>query len=126
MAIINKIENVASITYNGTTIRSLPTETLLLVLPTVIKTVDKAIASIGETLNYTVVIGNIGLTAIKNLEFRDSIPRGSEYVVNSFKVNGAAVTPTIETDTLKYTIPNIAALGSATIEFQVHVIGGTV
>ncbi len=124
MAIINKIENVASITYNGNTINSLPTETLLLVLPTIFKTVDKAIADIGDFLTYTVTIANIGLTTITSLPFNDVIPEGSKYEEGTFKVNNTTVTPTFEDDTLSYTIPSISPLGTVSIEFQVQVIGG--
>lgn len=125
MAIINKLNNTASITYGGNPINSNSVETLLLLAPTIVKTVDKLIASIGDTLNYTVTITNLGLPAITNLPFTDVLPVGSTYVANSFKVNGTAATPTITSNTLTYTIPSIAALGVATVTFQVTVVGGT-
>lgn len=124
MSIINRVENIATITYDGNTIHSLPTETLLLVLPTILKTVDKAIASIGEILTYTVTITNIGLTSIANLVFSDIIPAGTDYVDGSFKLNGSTVVPTIASNTLSYTLPTIAALGIDVIRFQVEVVGG--
>ncbi len=124
MAIINKIENVASIDYNGTTINSLPAETLLLVLPTILKIVDKAVADIGDTLTYTITVGNVGLTSITNLPFSDEIPEGAEYIDGSFKVNGSTVTPTFSNDTLTYTISSVPPLGVTTIQFQVQVVGG--
>lgn len=126
MAIINRIENAASITYNGQTITSLPAETLLLVLPTILKTVDKAIANIGDTLTYTVTITNLGLTSMNNVPFSDEIPAGSEYVDGSFKLNGSTVTPTITEGVLNYTIPSIGILGTAIIQFQVTAVGGEV
>ncbi len=124
MSIINKIENTAQITYDGNTITSLPTETLLLVLPTILKTVDKPIASIGEDLNYTITVANLGLTTISDIDFSDAIPEGSTYVEGSFKVDGSPVTPTVESDTISYTIPSIGILGNKVITFQVHIVGG--
>ena len=91
MAIINKINNIASIEYGGKTISSLPVETLLLLAPTIVKLVDKPIAAIGETLTYTVTIVNIAIGSITNLPFTDAIPAGSTYVPDSFKVNNSAV-----------------------------------
>lgn len=126
MPIINKVQNIASITYNGQTINSLPAETLLLVLPTILKTVDKPIASIGETLEYTITIANIGLTTINNLDFSDEVPEGTEYVTDSFKLNGSSVTPDTAENILSYTIPTISPLGNATIQFQAEVVGGEI
>lgn len=124
MALINNIQNTASITYGGDVIESNTTSTLLLLPPTLLKTVDKLIASIGEVLTYTVVITNVAIGAITNLPFADEIPAGTEYVEDSFKLNSSAVTPTITDNTLNYTIPNIGTLGIATITFQVEIVGG--
>lgn len=126
MAIINKLDNTASITYGGNTINSNTVQTLLLIAPTIVKAVDKLVASVGDTLKYTVTITNLGLSAITNLPFTDVLPAGSTYIKDSFQVNGTAATPTVTGSTLSYTIPNIAALGVATITFQVTVVGGTV
>lgn len=41
MAVINKLENTASVVYNGSTILSDPVSTVLLLPPVVIKSVDK-------------------------------------------------------------------------------------
>lgn len=125
MAVINKLENSASITYGGNTITSNAVDTLLLLAPTILKAVDKLTASIGDTLTYTVTVTNVGLSAITNLPFTDVLPAGSTFVTDSFTVNGAQATPTLTTNTLTYTIPNIAALGSAAIQFQVKVVGGS-
>lgn len=126
MAVINRLDNIASIQYNGQTISSLPASTILLVLPTILKAVDKPTAAIGETLSYTVTITNVGLSAMTNIPFTDIIPAGATYIANTFQVNSSAVTPTITANTLTYTIPTIAALGVAVITFQVTVVGGTV
>jgi len=126
MALINNIENTANVTYDGDVISSNTTETLLLLPPTLLKSVDKLIASIGETLTYTIVITNVGLTAITDLPFADAIPTGAEYISDSFTLNSAPVTPTITDDTLHYTIPSIGILGVATVTFQTTVVGGEI
>ena len=111
MALINKLDNTVS--------------TVLLLAPTLLKAVDKLTASIGDTLTYTVTVTNVGLNALTNLPFTDTIPAGATFVAGSFTVNGAAATPTVTSNTLTYTIPNIASLGTASIQFQVKVVGGT-
>lgn len=126
MAIINTLSNTASVTYGGNTITSTPAVTALLLAPTIVKLVDKAIASIGDTLTYTVTVTNLSATALTNLPFSDAVPAGATYVASSFKVNGTAATPTVTGSTLTYTIPTIAALGTAIITFQVSVVGGSI
>lgn len=125
MAIINQLQNTATVTYGGNPINSNAVTTTLLLAPVLLKAVDKLIASIGETLTYTVTITNLGLQAIPNLPFSDILPAGSQYVAASFTVNGTAATPTITGNTLTYTIPTIPSLGVATVTFQVTVVGGT-
>lgn len=126
MAAINKLDNSSSIAYNGNRIESLPVETLLLVLPTITKTVDKRIASINDILTYTATITNVGLTTITNIPFTDVLPTGCEFITGSFKENGSQVTPELKESTLHYTIPSISALGVVTLTFQVTVVGGSV
>lgn len=126
MAIINKLDNTASITFGGNPVNSNTVSTLLLLAPTILKTVDKLIASIGDTLTYTVTITNIGLSAISNLPFSDTIPAGATFTAGSFTANGTAATPTLTGSTLTFTIPTIPALGIETIQFQIKVVGGSV
>lgn len=126
MALINKLDNLASVVYNGTTLTSNTVETLLLLNPTLLKTVDKLTAYIGEVLTYTVVVTNPGLSAISNLPFSDTLPAGCTFETGSFTVNGAAQTPTVTGNTLTYTIPSVGVLGTSTIQFQVTVVGGEI
>lgn len=126
MAIINKLENAASVAYGGSTINSNIVETVLLLPPTLLKTVDKVTASIGETLTYTVTVANAGLNRLESIPFTDVLPTGSQYVAGSFTVGGTGATPTINGNTLTYTIAEIAALGSVVIQFQAEVIGGNI
>lgn len=124
MAIINKLENIASVSYGGNTINSNPVETLLLLAPTLLKAVDKLVASIGDTLTYTVTITNLALNPITNLPFTDDLPEGSTYVTDSFKVNETAAIPVLTGNTLTYTIPSVAP-GVTTVTYSVTVVGGS-
>lgn len=127
MAIINQLVNAASVTVDGSVVTSLPVTTLLQLAPTIVKSVDITVgAKVGDTLTYTVVLTNLNLSAISNAEFSDALPEGCEYVTGSFKVNGTTATPTYTAATrlLTYTFAPIAALGVATITFQVEIIGG--
>ncbi len=124
MALITTITNQASVNYGGADINSNHVVTTLLLPPTLLKTVDKLLASIGESLTYTIVITNVGLTTLTDLPFSDVIPAGADYIESSFTVNGSPETPTITDDTLSFTIPSISALGLATLSFQVEVVGG--
>lgn len=126
MAIINKLDNAASVTYGGSPVSSNTVTTALLLAPTVLKAVDKLTASIGDTLTYTVTITNLGLSSLTNLPFSDSLPAGTTFVTGSFTANGTAATPALSGNTLSYTIPTIAALGSASLQFQAKIVGGTV
>lgn len=126
MAIINKLDNTASVLIGTVETASNTVTTLLNLPPTLVKTVDLLTAVIGDTLTYTVVITNLNLAALSNIAFTDIIPTGCEYVPGSFKLNGSAVTPTIAGQTLTYTLASLAALGVATFSFQGTVIGGTI
>lgn len=124
MAVINKVNNTANVVYDGKIMNSNTVSTLLLLAPLVTMAVDKLTANIGEFLSYTITITNVSLSTYTNILFTDVIANGATYVVDSFKVNGAAATPLVNGQTLSYTIANIAALGVVSIHFQSKVIGG--
>ena len=124
MATITSISNTAEAQYNGTTITSQPASTILLLDPTITKSVDKSTASINENITYTVTISNISEVEISSVTFSDTIPVGATYVSGSFQVNGTTATPTITDSTLTYDITSIAASDSVTISFQATVVGG--
>ena len=124
MATITSISNVASAAYNGSIVESSAAVTQLLLDPTIEKTVDKSVATIGEILTYTVTIENVSEIPISNVVFSDDIPVGSNYVVGSFTVNGVTVTPTITESVLSYSISSIPASSSMVISFQAIVVGG--
>lgn len=123
MALMNRLDNSASITYGGNTIKSNTVSTALLLPPTLLKAVDKLVAGIGDTLTYTVTVSNAGLNPITNIPFTDTIPTGAAYVSGSFTVNGSPAAPTLNNNTLAYTIPNVDGLGTAVLQFQVKVNG---
>lgn len=124
MAVINKLDNAASILYNGETVTSNTVSTALLLPPTVVKAVDKQTASINDTLTYTVTVTNVALGELTNLPFTDVLPEGSSYVEDSFTENGTKATPTLNGSTLSYTIPTIAGgTGISVLQFQVKVEG---
>ena len=126
MAAINRLDNTASIIFDGDTINSNTTETLLLIAPTITKTVSSPTASIGDILTYTVTLTSLSLLTISNLVFTDIIPAGASYVANSFTVNAVTATPVVTGNTLTYTIPTILGLAIAVISFNVEVIGGDI
>ena len=126
MATITSINNVANASFNGNTIESNNAVTQLVLDPSVTKSVDKATASIGEILTYSINITNNSELEMSNVVFSDTVPVGSNYITNSFTVNGTSVTPTVTGTTLSYNISSIPAANSANISFQVIVIGGEV
>ena len=77
-------------------------------------------------MTYTIEIANVSELAMSNVVFSDSVPVGSNYITNSFTVNGTSATPTVTGSTLSYNIQNIPASSTATVSFQVIVIGGEV
>lgn len=56
-----------------------------------IKTVDEAVATIGDILHYTITIVNNGNTTAENVIFSDNIPDGTEFVQGSLTVDGSVV-----------------------------------
>ncbi len=87
------------------------------------KIVDKSFATIGDTLNYTVALKNVGSSTIQNIIFSDTMPNGTSFVNGSVKINNVAfagVNPTPPGFTL--TSPSTMASGATvTITFSVLV-----
>ena len=52
------------------------------------KSVDKNFAKLGDTLNYTISLKNMGPQTITNAIFIDTIPTGTSFISNSLFVNG--------------------------------------
>ncbi|MBN1040384.1 DUF11 domain-containing protein [Clostridium botulinum] len=58
------------------------------------KIVDKSFATIGDTLNYTVVLKNVGSSTIQNIIFSDTIPNGTSFISGTLKQDGVIVSGT--------------------------------
>ncbi|MGB8337607.1 MAG: hypothetical protein WCD07_05635 [Burkholderiales bacterium] len=90
------------------------------IFPTVVKTVDKAIAKVGDILNYSVVLTNATGTAnADNVIFTDVVPPGTSFVAGSFKIDGvvqAAANPAAGVN-----LGTIASGALKTVTFQVLV-----
>lgn len=54
----------------------------------VIKTANVTDTSVGETITYTSVITNNGLTTLQNIVFTDASPAGTNFIAGSFTVDG--------------------------------------
>lgn len=114
--ISNPIPNFANITIPGGTsgITNVVTTKVNTAFVSVLKTVDKVYAKLGEILTYTLALGNAGNVPANNVVITDAIPVGTTFVPGS--VIGATGTP--PTLTLSNPIP---AGGNAVVTFQVKV-----
>lgn len=87
------------------------------------KSVNKEFASVGDTLDYTVILVNGGESTIQNIVFQDTIPVGTTFNPGSVKINNTtfgALNPTPPGFTL--TSPSIMKTGDlVTINFSVVV-----
>lgn len=124
MPVITSLSNTANVEYNGTSVTSNAANTILLLDPTISKTVDKATASVGEVVTYTVTISNPSEVSMSNLTFTDALPAGITYLAGSFEVNGSPATPIVSGNNLTYNIPAIGASQGVVLTFQATVIGG--
>ena len=123
---ITSLSNTASVEYNGVSVASNAANTVILLDPTISKTVDKASASIGEVVTYTVTISNPSEVSMSDLTFTDILPSGVSYLAGSFTVNGSPATPSVSGNTLTYSIPAIGAMGNVILMFKATVVGGEV
>ncbi|WP_333490450.1 DUF6923 family protein, partial [Bacillus mobilis] len=91
----------------------------LLNLLSIVKSVDKTIASLGDILTYTVVINNVGIVEdATNVVFNDPIPSGTTFVPGSVTVNGI---PTAGNPSVGIPLGTIPAGGTVTVTFQVQI-----
>lgn len=82
------------------------------------KAVDKTIATIGDTITYTITATNQATLAANNVIITDTPPAGTSFVPGSVTVNGTSTTDNPATG---INVGTIAANGNATITFQVQV-----
>ena len=109
----NGIDNTKSVTSN-TTSTNLITAKLQMV-----KTVDKAYATIGDTLNYQVVLTNSGNILLSDIIMKDVLPTGLTFVTGSVKVDGIAQ-PTYDIVS-GINLGTMILAGSKTVTFQATV-----
>ncbi|HBJ1648147.1 TPA: DUF11 domain-containing protein [Clostridium botulinum] len=83
------------------------------------KVVDKMYATIGDTINYTLTITNIGNTKCTNNFFRDIIQSDATFVNNSVVIDTTSQT-SYDPNT-GFNLPDIPGQGSVTVKFAVTV-----
>ncbi len=87
---------------------------------TLIKTVDKAFADIGDTLDYTIAVRNLGTVTVPNVIFVDTVPSNVVFLSNSLKVDGITIAGTANPPGI--TIPSIGINTISTVTFSVIVV----
>lgn len=85
----------------------------------VVKSVDKEYAVVGDNLHYTTVITNTGTLLKSDLVFTDPIPAGTTFVAGSVKING--MTYATHNPAMGFGLPDLAVGQSVTVEFDVKV-----
>ncbi|MEK4408545.1 cell surface protein [Bacillus sp. FSL L8-0642] len=83
------------------------------------KNASTTFATIGDTITFTSVVTNTGNTTANNIVFTDTIPNGTTFVPNSFKINGVTVPNANPQNGIN--IGNLNANASITLSFQVNI-----
>lgn len=86
-----------------------------------VKTVDKSIANVGETVRYTVTLSNTCERPLTGVFFRDTVPNGLAFVSGSVTINGAPATAA--NPDLSFTLPNVPGGGTVTVTFSALATG---
>lgn len=76
------------LTFFGNAISNSVTTTVTYARINTTKTVSKVYATVGDLINYTVVLNKSGDATANNVVFMDTIPNGEVFVANSLSVNG--------------------------------------
>lgn len=84
-----------------------------------VKNVDKAYATIGDILTYTIAITNVGNVLASNIVFKDIVGAGATFVSGSVTVDSVSQ-PTYDPNT-GFNLGSLLILGSKTVTFQVEV-----
>ena len=83
------------------------------------KTVDRAFATVGDILTYTVTLANAGSVSADGPTFVDTNPDGTTFIQNTFLING--VLQNNADPNVGVPLPSIPANGSLTVSYQVTV-----
>ncbi|MEG0296768.1 MAG: glycine-rich protein [Clostridium sp.] len=126
----NPIPNVATINYlysvNTTTIvkntgtNIVNTKVLYASFSDITKYVDKSFADCNDILTYTIVAKNTGTVTAQNISFKDTIPNGTVFEVDSVRINGIKQTGANPSN--GFAMANIAPNDTSTITFTVKVL----
>lgn len=85
----------------------------------IVKTVDKSVATRGETLHYVSTITNTGSLPKTNLTFTDQIPTGTTFVAGSVRIDG--VSQTGLNPSVGFPLSDLAVGANVVVEFDVLV-----
>ena len=83
------------------------------------KSVDRAFATVGDILTYTVILTNAGSVSADNPTFIDINPDGTTFIPNTFLING--VLQNNADPNIGVLLPSIPASGLLTVSYQVTV-----
>ncbi|MDM5238459.1 DUF11 domain-containing protein [Bacillus cereus] len=83
------------------------------------KTVDRAFATVGDILTYTVILTNAGSVSADSPTFVDTNPDGTTFIQNTFLIND--VLQNNADPNIGVPLPSIPANGSLTVSYQVTV-----
>ncbi|MGN8230732.1 DUF7507 domain-containing protein [Paenibacillus polymyxa] len=86
----------------------------------VIKTASATDAVVGDTITYTVIATNNGISQVVNAVVSDQLPPGTSFVPGSVTVNGTSVPAASPSSGIP--VGTIAVGGSAAVTFQVSVV----
>ncbi|GMR65363.1 hypothetical protein BAC7755_20330 [Bacillus sp. MN7755] len=83
------------------------------------KNASTTFATIGDTITFTSSVTNTGNTTANNIVFTDTIPNGTAFVPNSFKINGVTIPNANPQNGIN--IGNLNANASVTLSFQINI-----
>ncbi|MDP1456748.1 cell surface protein [Bacillus wiedmannii] len=83
------------------------------------KTVDRAFATVGDVLTYTILLTNAGSVTADSPTFVDTNPDGTTFIPNTFLING--VLQNNADPNAGVPLPSIPANGEITVSYQVTV-----
>lgn len=83
------------------------------------KNASTTFATIGDTITFTSSVTNTGNTTANNIVFTDTIPNGTAFIPNSFKINGVTVPNANPQNGIN--IGNMNSNASVALSFQVNI-----
>ncbi|WP_144529789.1 DUF7507 domain-containing protein, partial [Bacillus mobilis] len=83
------------------------------------KTVDRAFATVGDVLTYSILLTNAGSVSADSPTFVDTNPDGTTFIPNTFLING--LLQNNADPNIGVPLPSIPANGSLTVSYQVTV-----